>query len=88
MPDILVVEDEIAITRLIQFGLEQAGFDVRMADSAELAKALIDEQLPDVVLLDWMLPKMSGVEFTKALRQNERTADLPIILLTARGVVS
>lgn len=85
MPDILVVEDEIAITRLIQFGLEQAGFDVRMADSAELAKALIDEQLPDVVLLDWMLPKMSGVEFTKALRQNERTADLPIILLTARG---
>ena len=85
MPNVLVVEDEIAITRLIQFGLEQAGFSVQMAESAEDAKALIDIQLPDVVLLDWMLPKMSGVEFVTLLRQNARTAELPIIMLTARG---
>ena len=85
MPNVLVVEDEVAIARLIQFGLEQAGFDVQMAESAEDAKVLIDERLPDVVLLDWMLPKMSGVQFAKLLRQNERTSDLPIIMLTARG---
>lgn len=85
MPNVLVVEDEVAIARLIQFGLEQAGFKVCVTQSAEDAQALIDESLPDVVLLDWMLPKMSGVEFAQALRQNKRTCDLPIILLTARG---
>lgn len=82
---ILVVEDELAIQRLIEFALEQAGFEVTLVDSAEMAKTLIDEQLPDVVLLDWMLPKMSGVEFAKELRSQVRTKDLPIILLTARG---
>lgn len=85
MPNVLVVEDEIAIARLIQFGLEQAGFTVQMAESAEDAKVLIDDKLPDVVLLDWMLPKMSGVKFAKLLREQDRTQDLPIIMLTARG---
>lgn len=85
MPKVLIVEDEVAIARLIEFGLEQAGFLVQMAESAEDAKMLINECLPDVVLLDWMLPKMSGVELLQILRQNKRTKDLPIILLTARG---
>lgn len=82
---ILVVEDEAAITALIRFTLETAGFDVCCADSVAAAKPLLDGQLPDVALLDWMLPGTSGVEFTRRLRQDRRTADLPIILLTARG---
>ncbi|TWV80542.1 phosphate regulon transcriptional regulator PhoB [Moraxella sp. VT-16-12] len=85
MPKVLIVEDEVAIARLIEFGLEQAGFLVQMAESAEDAKMLINECLPDVVLLDWMLPKMSGMELLQILRQNKRTKDLPIVLLTARG---
>ncbi len=82
---ILVVEDEAAILTLIRFTLEQAGFVVNGADSVEAARPILAEALPDVVLLDWMLPGMSGVQFAKELRANERTRDLPLILLTARG---
>ncbi len=82
---VLVVEDEESISMLIAFNLEQAGFTVLQAKSIEEAKPIIDEELPDVVLLDWMLPGASGIQFTKILRQNERTKDLPIILLTARS---
>ena len=82
---ILVVEDEEAIMRLLQFELELKGFTVICAESAEEARILIDDKLPDVVLLDWMLPKMSGVEFAKELRNTPRTKELPIIMLTARG---
>ncbi|WP_446030809.1 phosphate regulon transcriptional regulator PhoB [Moraxella nasovis] len=85
MPTILVVEDESNILRLIEFGLTQAGFDVICVDSSEDARRVIDDKLPDLVLLDWMLPTMSGVDFVKVLRANNRTADLPIIMLTARG---
>ncbi|WFF39183.1 phosphate regulon transcriptional regulator PhoB [Moraxella nasibovis] len=82
---VLVVEDEPAIQRLIEFALVQAGFKVVLAESAEDAKAIIAEKLPDVLLLDWMLPKMSGVAFAQALREVARTSDLPIIMLTARS---
>lgn len=82
---ILVVEDEESIQALIQFTLEQAGFTVQAAGSVEQARLLIDEVLPDILLLDWMLPGTSGVQFTKQLRSDERTKDMPIILLTARG---
>lgn len=82
---VLVVEDEPAIQRLIEFALVQAGFKVVLAESAEDAKAIIAEKLPDVLLLDWMLPKMSGVAFAQALREAARTSDLPIIMLTARS---
>lgn len=82
---VLVVEDEAAIQTLLQFTLEQAGFAVTCTESAESAKALVDEALPDVVLLDWMLPGQSGVRLAEQLRQNSRTRDLPIILLTARS---
>lgn len=85
MASVLVVEDELAIRRLVEFQLQQAGFAVQLAESAETAKVIIDDKLPDVLLLDWMLPQMSGIEFLQVLRNDERTKDLPIILLTARG---
>ncbi|MCO6523367.1 MAG: phosphate regulon transcriptional regulator PhoB [Snodgrassella sp.] len=82
---ILVVEDEDAISTLIQFTLEQAGFTVQSISSVEKALPLLQSQLPDVILLDWMLPGISGLQFIKYLRDTDRTRDLPIILLTARG---
>ncbi len=85
MPNILVVEDELPIQRLIQFALEQAGFEVILSQSAEEAQQIINDKLPDVVLLDWMLGGISGVEFAQVLRTDTRTKDLPIIMLTARG---
>lgn len=83
--NVLVIEDEMAILTLIQFNLEQAGFQVTACNSVEQAKPFWLEKLPDVVLLDWMLPGASGIQLTKQLRQDERTKDLPIILLTARS---
>ncbi|MDO4700376.1 MAG: phosphate regulon transcriptional regulator PhoB [Moraxella sp.] len=85
MASVLVVEDELAIQRLVEFCLQQAGFVVQTAQNAEVAKAMIDDKLPDVVVLDWMLPAMSGIEFLQRLRCDKRTKELPIILLTARG---
>ena len=83
--NILLVEDEPAIQELIAFNLSQAGHHVLRADSAEAAAALVKSALPDLVLLDWMLPGASGVEFARRLRADERTSDIPIIMLTARG---
>lgn len=82
---ILVVEDAEAISTLICFNLTKAGFHCIAVASAEDARRAIYDKLPDVVLLDWMLPKLSGVEFAKELRDTERTKELPIIMLTARG---
>lgn len=82
---ILIVEDEAAITTLIRFTLESAGYTVSSADSVHNARPLLAAQLPDLLLLDWMLPGISGVEYTRQLRADERTRELPIILLTARS---
>ena len=82
---ILLVEDEPAIQELIAFNLTQAGHHIVRADSAERAAALVKSALPDLILLDWMLPGASGIEFAKQLRANERTRTIPIIMLTARG---
>lgn len=82
---ILVVEDEAAIATLIRFNLEQAGFQVSVAGSVEDTKPIINQQLPDLILLDWMLPHTSGVEFIAQLRADARTSELPIIMLTARS---
>ena len=82
---ILVVEDEPSIQELIAASLQQAGDRVLRAETAEEASQAIAETLPDVVLLDWMLPGISGVQFARRLRQEERTRDLPIIMLTARS---
>jgi len=82
---ILVVEDEPAIQELIAVNLKLAGHDVLLATSAEQARTMIDAELPDLVLLDWMLPGMSGLTLAKTLRRSERTRQLPIIMLTAKN---
>jgi two-component system phosphate regulon response regulator PhoB len=83
--NILVVEDEPAIQELITINLEQAGFKPVRANSAEQAFELVRGELPDLVLLDWTLPGMSGVEFARRLRSERRTQGVPIIMLTARA---
>lgn len=82
---ILIVEDEPAVRELITYNLQQAGYDTVHAEDAEKAMAVINAALPDLILLDWMLPKMSGVEFARTLRRHERTRWIPIIMLTARA---
>ena len=84
-PTILVVEDEPAIQDLIQINLEMGGYRVLTHDSAEDAMKHIQHELPDLALLDWMLPGMSGVDLARRLRGDSRTKSLPIILLTAKG---
>ena len=76
---ILVVEDEPSIQELIAASLQHAGHRTLRADTAEDAVRLVNETLPDVVLLDWMLPGMSGIQYARRLRGDERTRDLPII---------
>ncbi|MEO8410230.1 MAG: phosphate regulon transcriptional regulator PhoB [Propionivibrio sp.] len=83
-PTILVVEDEPAIQELIVVNLKHAGFLVLRVDSAEEAASAIRSALPDLLILDWMLPGQSGVALAKKLRADERTRELPIIMLTAR----
>jgi len=82
---ILVVEDEPAIQTLIAVNLKRAGHDVVGALDAESAQRRINEALPDLILLDWMLPGMSGLELARRLRGDARTRSVPIIMLTARG---
>jgi two-component system phosphate regulon response regulator PhoB len=85
MATILVVEDEPAIQELITLNLEQSGYSPLRANDAEQAIDLVRDELPDLVLLDWMLPGMSGIEFARRLRADRRTHSVPIIMLTARA---
>ena len=85
MPSILVVEDEPAIQELLRVNLEDAGFAVRTAADAESALVQIKQALPDLLLLDWMLPGQSGLALARGLRGEPRTRELPIIMVTARG---
>ncbi|HZP93328.1 MAG TPA: phosphate regulon transcriptional regulator PhoB [Burkholderiales bacterium] len=82
---ILVVEDEPAIQELIAYNLKQAGHQPVCADNAEQALNLVSNALPDLILLDWMLPGMSGIELAKRLRADKRTRTIPLIMLTARS---
>ena len=84
MKRILVVEDEQAIREMVGFALKKAGFEFEEVADAEQALVSIAAQTPDLVLLDWMLPGMSGVDLARRLRREELTAAIPIILLTAR----
>ena len=84
-PYVLVVEDEDALASLLQYNLDKEGYRVTIATDGEEALMQIDEQLPDLVVLDWMLPKVSGVEVCRRLRARAETRSLPIIMLTARG---
>jgi two-component system, OmpR family, phosphate regulon response regulator PhoB len=82
---ILVVEDEPAILELLRINLVDAGYEVRSAETAEAALRLLREALPDLVLLDWMLPGQSGLSLARQLRADARTRELPIIMVTARA---
>jgi two-component system, OmpR family, phosphate regulon response regulator PhoB len=84
MPTILVVEDEPAIMELLKVHLVDAGYEVKEAADAETAQAVINDALPDLMLLDWMLPGQSGLMLAKQLRADARTRDLPVIMVTAR----
>jgi two-component system phosphate regulon response regulator PhoB len=83
---ILVVEDEPQVQELVAINLEHAGHRVRRAGTAGEAEISIREELPDVLILDWMLPDESGISLTRRLRENERTRGLPILMLTARAM--
>jgi two-component system phosphate regulon response regulator PhoB len=83
---ILVVEDEPQVQELVAINLEHAGHRVRRASSASEAVTSIREELPDVLILDWMLPDESGLSLTRRLREDERTRSLPILMLTARAM--
>ena len=85
IPRVLVIEDEDALSALLHYNLDKEGYAVTVAGDGEEALMLIDEQAPDLIVLDWMLPKVSGVEVCRRLRARPETRNLPIIMLTARG---
>jgi two-component system, OmpR family, phosphate regulon response regulator PhoB len=82
---ILVVEDEADIQELIAYNLEKAGHEAIRAESAERALDLVREALPHLIVIDWMLPGMSGIELARSFRANKRTEGIPLIMVTARG---
>jgi len=82
---ILIVEDEDALVTLLRYNLEAEGFLVSVANDGEEALIMVDEHLPDLILLDWMMPLLSGIEVCRAVRADKKSANVPIIMLTARG---
>ena len=84
-PLILVVEDETAIQKLLAYNLNAAGYEVAQAFDGEEALTLVEEHEPDLVLVDWMLPQLSGIELCRRLRRRPASAHVPIIMLTARA---
>ena len=84
-PYIMVVEDEDSLATLLSYNLEKEGYKVGLAGDGEEALLMVDEAPPDLMVLDWMLPKVSGVEVCRRLRSRSDTRNLPIIMLTARG---
>lgn len=84
-PRILIVEDETAVVTLLRYNLEREGFEVDAALDGREALIAVDENPPDLVLLDWMLPEMSGIEVCRQLRRKPVSKSIPVIMLTARG---
>ncbi len=84
-PMVLVVEDEAALVAMLRYNLEKQGFEVEEAVDGQEAIARIAESPPDIVLLDWMLPVMSGIEVCRQIRRRPATRDLPVIMVTARS---
>ncbi len=82
---LLLVEDDRALSDLVSFHFERAGYDVTRTGDGEEALILVDEVRPDIVLLDWMIEGISGIEVCRRLRRRPATANLPIVMLTARG---
>ncbi|OQW94911.1 MAG: phosphate regulon transcriptional regulatory protein PhoB [Beggiatoa sp. IS2] len=84
VPHILIIEDETAIREMLHIALDKAGFTVAEAHDVRQARLLIFNRLPDLILLDWMLPEVSGLEFARQLKKDPKTKRLPIIILTAK----
>jgi two-component system, OmpR family, phosphate regulon response regulator PhoB len=84
-PRILVVEDEASLVELLTYNLQAEGFSVTVATDGEEGELLLSEQAFDLAILDWMIPKLSGIELCRRLRKRPETANLPIVILTARG---
>lgn len=84
-PLAMIVEDEAALVTMLRYNLEKEGFRVCEATDGEEALTVVSEEAPAVIILDWMLPVMSGIEVCRQLRRKPRTRDVPIIMLTARG---
>ncbi|MBU3028823.1 phosphate regulon transcriptional regulator PhoB [Paracoccus marinaquae] len=84
-PCVLVVEDEGAQREVLQYNLEAEGFEVVVADNGEDALLLVQEEQPDLMVLDWMLPRVSGIEVCRQVKADPATRSIPIIMLSARG---
>ncbi|HEX4892602.1 MAG TPA: phosphate regulon transcriptional regulator PhoB [Hyphomicrobiaceae bacterium] len=84
-PRILIIEDDAALTTLLDYNLQSAGYSVTTAPSAEDGELALSEDLFDLIILDWMLPEMSGIEFCGRLRRSGKAGNIPILMLTARG---
>lgn len=84
-PNILVVEDEESLSLLLRYNLESEGYHVDVSDRGDEAEIKLREAVPDLLLLDWMLPGLSGIELCRRVRAREETRNLPVIMLTARG---
>ncbi len=84
-PSVLVVEDDTALCELLTWNLSAEGYDVRSTGDGEEALLMIREQAPDAIVLDWMIEQIPGIEVCRQLRKDKETAQVPIIMLTARG---
>jgi two-component system phosphate regulon response regulator PhoB len=84
-PQILIVEDEEPLTLMLRYNLEAEGYEVEVVARGDDAELRLREQLPDLLILDWMLPGLSGIELCRRLRNRDDSAELPILMLTARG---
>jgi len=82
---ILLVEDDTALSDMLMFNIEQSGFEVRAAHDGEEAMLFAKEQVPDLIVLDWMIPKLSGLEVCRMMRRNKKLSKVPIIMLSARA---
>lgn len=84
-PSVLVVEDDDAIVVLLEYNLEKHGYHVRTTNDGEEALYMVEESTPDIILLDWMLPGLTGIELCNRLRRKEKTKHIPIIMISAKG---
>ncbi|MFT3996434.1 MAG: phosphate regulon transcriptional regulator PhoB [Asticcacaulis sp.] len=84
-PYIIVAEDEDALSTLLQYNLEKEGYEVGVAIDGDEALVMVNERQPDLLVCDWMMPKVSGIEVTRRLRAQTETRNLPIVMLTARS---
>ncbi|HBL92758.1 MAG TPA: DNA-binding response regulator, partial [Hyphomonas sp.] len=84
-PYVLIAEDESAVSELLFYNLKKEDYEVAIASDGEEAMLMIEERAPDLLLLDWMLPKVSGIEVCRRIRSGGANPNLPIIMLTARG---